>query len=319
MEKVKPSEAASMLNSCINKRRPMIIWGDFGVGKSDVARQVAASRGMKLYDVRGSLIDAVDLRGCPYVDNGVTRWGVPSFLPQVDEPALVLLDEMNRAPMMVQNALLSLVLDRRIGEYVLPDSVAVAACCNMDGAGVSRSPEALDNRFIHCQMVVDVYDWSKWAMSNGIHPAVVAYNRFRTEHLHQVVKGQKANATPRSWSFVSDMVHEGGPCRDKLIAGAIGKPIADEFLAFLGIFSNAPNLDAILINPTGAPIPPASEPATLYAVAHGLALRSNAANFDKILVYFDRLPEEFAVFGVREAIRTAPEVQATNCTKMHCR
>src|SRR5213078_3414651 len=99
-------------------------------------------------DVRAVLLDPVDIRGLPHVNgDGRSHWAIPDFLPrEEDGPTLVFLDELNRAPQLVQNACLQLALDRRVGEYRLPDSCVVVAAGNPDNhRGVTRMSEALAN------------------------------------------------------------------------------------------------------------------------------------------------------------------------------
>lgn len=144
---VKPSEAIRALDACISAQLPAIIWGSPGVGKSDIVAQLADSRSWQLIDVRAPQFDAVDLRGLPSVLAGKTVWNTPDFWPVQGCPdTLLFFDELNRAPQMTQNALLQLILNRRLGDYRLPDNVAMAAACNResDGGGVQKMTAAFD-------------------------------------------------------------------------------------------------------------------------------------------------------------------------------
>ena len=117
---MKASGIASALRSMIGARQPVFIWGGPGIGKSAVVAQVAASMGVPVQDVRALLLDPVDLRGLPYLGtDGRSKWATPDFLPAAGK-GILFLDELNAAPSMVQAACYQLVLDRRLGEYVLP-------------------------------------------------------------------------------------------------------------------------------------------------------------------------------------------------------
>lgn len=311
---MKPSEIATALACCIDAQQPAIAWGAPGIGKSQVAQQTAAKLGRKVRDVRASLLDPVDLRGIPTTKDGKTHWCPPAFLPTVaDGPMLLLLDELNRAPVMTQNALFQLVLDRKLGEYELPDTCAIIACCNResDGGGVQKMPQALSNRFTHLEMEPDLDDWCKWAVSANVEPAVIAFLRFRPDLLHQFSRTDRAFPTPRSWEFVSRITAKkpGNGIEHALYCGAVGSGAAVEYSAFLRLFRELPNIDAIMLNPDTAQLP--GQPATMFAVASALARRATVSNFGRVLQYVNRMPQEYGVFCVKDAVRRDQTLQAT--------
>lgn len=310
-----PSSVATAVTCCIKAKQPVIIWGAPGIGKSQVVQQTAFALGRAVLDVRASLLDPVDLRGIPQVTaDGLTRWCPPSFLPSAGSPAsIILLDELNRAPVLTQNGLFQLVLDRALGGYRLPDNCEIIACCNResDGGGVQRMPQALANRFVHIDMEPSLDDWCKWAVVSNIEPAVIAFLRFRPDLLHLFSRTDKAFPTPRSWAFVSKITSEkpGNGIEHALYAGAVGEGAAVEYSAFIRMYRELPNIDAILLNPASAPVP--SGPATLFAVSSALARRTNTGNFGRVLKYFGRMPQEYGVFGVQDAVRRDLTLQAT--------
>ncbi len=309
---MKPSEIAIALTCCIDAKQPVIVWGSPGIGKSQVTQQTGAKLNRRVIDVRASLLDPVDLRGIPSVKDGKTHWNTPAFLPSDNTPTLVLLDELNRAPVMTQNALFQLVLDRKLGEYTLPPTCEIAACCNResDGGGIVKMPQALCNRFAHLQMDVDLEDWSRWAIGANIEPAVIAFLRFRPELLHQFSRTERAFPTPRSWEFVSRITGKkpGNGIEHALYCGAVGDGAAVEYSAFLRLFRELPNIDAILLNPSTAALP--TQPATMFAVASALARRASVTNFGRVLQYTARLPQEYAIYAVKDAVRRDPTLSA---------
>lgn len=180
---MKPSEIASSLQLLARIHKPAFLWGPPGVGKS----QVAAALGIRLIDIRAILLDPVDLRGLPTVEQGRAAWAIPAFLPE-DGAGIVFLDELNAAPPLVQAACYQLGLDRALDEYRLPDGWTVFAAGNREGdrAVTARMSSALANRFVHLVFETDLDDWSGWAMGPGdLRPEVVAFLRWRPELLHQ--------------------------------------------------------------------------------------------------------------------------------------
>ncbi len=304
---MKPSHIAGTLDALTDIGQPVFVWGAPGVGKSQVVAQVAKKKGIDLVDVRAVLLDPVDLRGLPHIDeNRRACWCAPAFLP-TQGVGILFLDELNAAPPLVQAACYQLVLDRQLGEYHLPEGWSIVAAGNRetDRAVTHRMPSALANRFVHLNFDVDSKEWLIWAQNNEIAPEVIAFIRFRPQLLHSFdpQKDDKAFPTPRSWEFVSRiMSRQTSAIPDlELISGVIGDGAASEFCGFLKIYHNLPDPDTLLENPETAVVP--DDPATLYAVCELLSQKTDLTNLPQIMTYAKRLPPEFSVMLVRDAAR----------------
>ncbi len=308
---MKPSGIARALRVLIRAGQPVFVWAGPGVGKSSVVAEVAAELKLALRVVRALLLDPVDLRGLPFLGtDGRTKWATPEFLPQ-DGEGILFLDELNAAPAMVQASCYQLVLDRKLGEYTLPDGWAIVAAGNRDSdrAATTRMPTPLRNRFVHLEFEVDLQEWCEWAIQAGIRPEVIAFLRFRPALLSVFDKDATAFPSPRSWEFVSRILDSLGtpssPALEyELIAGAVGAGAATELSGFLRMFRELPDIDAILMNPLWAPVP--EEPSAQYPVASALARCASDSNFDRICTYLDRLPTEFRVLCVHDATLRDP-------------
>jgi MoxR-like ATPase len=281
-----------------------------------VVKQLAEALKIPLQDVRALLLDPVDLRGLPFLgDDGRSKWAAPEFLPQ-EGAGILFLDELNAAPAMVQASCYQLVLDRRLGEYTLPDGWAIIAAGNRDSdrGTTTRMPTPLRNRFVHLEFEVDVQEWSDWAIQSGIRPEVIAFLRFRPELLSAFDRDANAFPSPRSWELVSRILDsldsKSNPAIEhEVIAGAVGTGAATEFSAFLRMFRELPNIDSILLNPLQEPVP--ENAAAQYAVASALARSASDMNFDRICLYLNRLPTEFRVLCVRDATLREPAIRST--------
>lgn len=304
-----PSQIISSLHTLLSIRQPVFLWGAPGVGKSQVVAAVAHSMGYALRDIRAVLLDPVDLRGIPRItEAGVTEWCAPSFLPSASDPAkgVLFLDELNAAPPLVQAACYQLILDRRIGEYVLPDGWVVVAAGNRekDRAVTHRMPTALSNRMVHLEFDVSLDDWLAWATRSGIRPEVTAFLQFRPRLLHDFdpQSASRAFASPRSWAFVSAIL-DAAPEADVeygLYRGAVGDASAAEFMGFLGVWRDLPTVDEILAAPETARVP--HEPAALYAVSEALASKASFDSMPAIVAYLERIPVEFGVLCIKQAV-----------------
>src|SRR5579859_1220966 len=281
---MKASVIYRALSTLITAKQPVFIWGGPGIGKSAVVRQVAEDLAVPLQDVRALLLDPVDLRGLPFLGtDGRSKWATPEFLPQ-DGAGILFLDELNAAPAMVQASCYQLVLDRKLGEYTVPDGWAIIAAGNRDSdrGATTRMPTPLRNRFVHLEFEVDVQEWSEWALQAGMRPEVIAFLRFRPDLLSQFDRDANAFPSPRSWSFVSKIL-DGATSPEtehQLIAGTVGQGAATEFAAFLATYRNLPNIDAILMNPEKEPVP--ANAAAQFAVATALSHCATDMNFDRV-------------------------------------
>jgi len=302
---MKPSRLMEALKVCIAAQQPTFIWGPPGVGKSNVVKQIAAMMRMKLTDVRAVLLDAVDLRGLPYLVDGKAMWAAPGFLPTSGK-GILFLDELNAAPPLVQAACYQLVLDRKIGEYELPKGWVVVAAGNRetDRAVTSRMPSALANRFAHLNFDVDLEDWVAWALDKGLQTPVIAFLRFRPELLHKFdpQRNEKAFPSPRSWEFTSNILSAANAeIEYDLASGIVGEGAASELIGFMRIYRSLPDPDMVLMAPGKAAIP--EDPATMYAICGALAHKASDQNIGRVIKYANRLPVEFSVLLVRDCVK----------------
>ena len=251
-----PKAAKRSIQKAINVRRPVFLWGPPGIGKSDIVKQIGEDSGREVIDVRLALWEPTDIKGIPYynADAGKMVWAPPAELPTDPESkAIIFLDELNSAPPAVQAAAYQLILNRRVGTYKLPDGVDIVAAGNRDGdRGVTyRMPAPLANRFVHLEAKVDFDDWQDWATLNKIHPEVVGYVGFAKQDLYDYdpKSASKAFATPRSWSFVSDLLSDDDIDNDtlhNLVAGAIGDGLSTKFMAHRKVAGRMPKAADIL-------------------------------------------------------------------------
>jgi hypothetical protein len=257
---VSPNSAKASIKHAMLKKRPLFLWGPPGIGKSDIVKQITDSfTNSHLIDIRLSLWEPTDIKGIPYFDSnsGTMVWGAPSELPTQEfasqyNTIVLFLDEMNSAAPAVQAAAYQLILNRRVGTYVLPDNVVIVAAGNREAdKGVTyRMPAPLANRFIHLELAVSFDDWFGWAVENKVHRDVVGYLTFAKKDLYDFdpKSPSRSFATPRSWSFVSELLEDGidDSTTTDLVAGAVGEGLAVKFMAHRKVASSMPNPSDIL-------------------------------------------------------------------------
>jgi hypothetical protein len=267
------SEASKHLNSIIQGqiKTSLMMWGAPGIGKSSIVAKVAKMNEMEIIDVRLSQLAPTDLRGLPYVDNGIACFAPPSFLPQSGS-GILFLDEVNLAPPAIQNVAMQLVLDRRVGDYVVPDNWYIVAAGNRaeDRAAVSQMPAPLTNRFLHLTVEADLNSWKEYALTNGVAEQIISFLNFRPQLLHSFSKNAVAWPSPRSWDFASDLLKIGMP-----VDAAVGEGAAAEFKSFVKLYTKLPDVDKILAGDKNIKVP--KEPSLTYALTGALVGRSEDA------------------------------------------
>jgi DNA polymerase III delta prime subunit len=308
-----PNQALRALTATWQLKRPLLLWGPPGVGKSSVVRQAAHELGVEFRDLRGSQLDPVDLRGVPFVKDGRAEWATPAFFPRGGE-GILLLDEIDKAPSMVQAAFLQLVLDRSVGEYTLPEGWWVVAAANRveDRAGSGRLISPLLNRFCHLDVEPSLPEWQQWALGAGIRPEVRAFLNFKTNLLFafEPALNERAFPTPRSWEAVSDLYGLFPPedLLHDLVSGAVGRGPAAEFLGFVQVWGSLPDIDQLLKNPQQHPIP--HDLVSLHALGSAVVERlrpTNGAPVDvkvprAVALLMTRLPQEIQASVFRDAV-----------------
>ena len=259
IETLKPSKVKKAIQVAFATKRAVFIWGPPGIGKSSVVQQVSQENGYDFVDVRLSQMAPEDIRGVPVIhDMGsekTVRWTLPYFFPRDPNSKVVLFfDEMNAAAPSVQAAAYQIVLDRKIGEYTLPENTVIIAAGNRetDRGVVFKMPTPLANRFIHLEMCVDFNDFYQYGVDNNFHRDVIAFLNFKKEMLYKFDPNSASRGfpTPRSWNFVSDILNSGVAFADDeltaLIAGAIGSGAAIEFVEYRKETANIPSIPKIL-------------------------------------------------------------------------
>ena len=266
------SEIQSSLGKIISNgiKHSVFLWGPPGIGKSSIVKKVATDANMKLVDLRISQLAPTDLRGLPLVQDGKAHFAPPSFLPQ-DGTGILFLDEANQASPSMMALAQQLILDRQVGDYVVPDGWFIVAAGNRteDRAAVSQMPAPVANRFIHFNVESDLASFKEYAIRKGLNEQIISFLNFRPKLLFDFNKNATAWPSPRSWEFANTLLDI-----DLEIDAAVGQGASAEFYAYQSIYSRLPDLDAIL---SGQSVEVPHEPSLMYAVCGALVSRAKSA------------------------------------------
>jgi hypothetical protein len=190
----------AVLEVAYRARRPVLLEGSTGIGKSEVVQALAQRLGVGHVVLDLSLLEPPDLVGLPIVENGTTRYATPRILPR-EGSGILMLEELNRAERYIQQPALQLLSARALHEYVLPEGWVVFAAINPPTGEYQVSPldPALRARFLELPVRPDRGAWLAWAVTRDVHPAVLALARAHERIFDEV--------PPRTWTYVSQLLH----------------------------------------------------------------------------------------------------------------
>jgi len=258
---MRPTHIAAILDREFNstltgQHTPVMLWGPPGVGKSQFIAQVAAKHQVPLIDIRLSQMEPTDLRGIPFRVNDMVEWAIPAMLPDAERhgpTGILFLDEITSAAPTVSTAAYQLILDRRLGDYFIPDGWAIFAAGNRQGdRGVTYSmPAPLANRFTHYEVEANLDDWVMWAHAFGIDERVIGFLRFRPDLLFNFDPAHNPIAfpSPRSWEFADRALKKFTSMPTLLgdgLQACVGPAAGIELKAFIDSMDQLPDIDGII-------------------------------------------------------------------------
>lgn len=322
---MKPIELAKLIKArfLASIKRPVHIEGSPGIGKTQIPGQVATELSAELKEtigfkvVHAPLLQPEDY-GMPVtsmdrkdVDFVVSKEKFPLVGSDCPDRGLFLIDELPQADTNAQKILRNLIQEREIhGKRIKPNWMILSTGNRtIDRAGANRLLSHLSNVLTRIELEVSIDDWTNWALKNGVKPEVIAFIRFKSALINNFDPQQEINATPRAWvEGVSASLGVVDPSLEfQVFKGDVGEGPAVEFLSFLKVCRKLVSVDTIILNPTGTPVP--TETNILYALSGSLAHRVTKDNFGRIMQYVNRIPGEFGLLFIRDAIKMHPEIQ----------
>jgi len=189
-----------------------LLWGHFGVGKTDIAKEIAKETGRELIILIISQMEPGDLIGLPSRDSEKTVFLKPDWWPNKDE-VIIMIDEINRAHRSIRNAIMQLLLDRRIHNHILPNGAWIMGAANppdeeYDQVDLITDP-AFMSRFFHLELSPDVDDWIDWSNQESVKSEVISFIREYPEYLSpdkMVSMRLNLRPSPRSWYKLSNVL-----------------------------------------------------------------------------------------------------------------
>lgn len=259
--------------------RPVFIWGAPGIGKSAIVEEFAMELNLECVSLLGSQLAPEDIIGVPQIADGRSVFCPPRTIAR-EEPYCLFLDELNACSHEVQKAFYSLILERRIGEYHLPEGSIVIGAGNraQDSAITKPMSSALVNRMFHVELTASPRIWLEWAAYHGIHRCVYDYIAMRPDHLwSQPPKTEEPFSTPRSWHMLSDAMQSWGEDMSltdltTLANGCLTPAHATQFVAYMRQIRSKYSLNRIISGEERWPDRPEDRD-ILYFMAHSFRVQ----------------------------------------------
>lgn len=308
------------LHFSVPLKRPVLITGRPGVGKTHVVEQVKDELGMK-YILRHPVIDdPTNYKGLGFAVSNTKadflHFGSMSEIMEADEPTLCFFDDIGPAPAAVQAALMQLLWAREIDGKKVSPHVAFLGATNRreDRSGVGGILEAVKGRFSIVPFEVEVEAWVQWALAQAFMPVeLIAACRFFPEWLTtwSPTSAIENSPNPRNIAEVGFYMSHGIPegLEYDVYRSRLGEAAATKLHAFINLYSKLPSVEEIILNPDGAKLP--TDPGSQYAISLVLAKRSNDQNFGPIVTYVSRMPKEFGVAFMKDVEQINKNLLAT--------
>jgi hypothetical protein len=313
------------IKTCMAAGVNLVVYGPPGIGKTQIAKQAAAALNRIYAEMLLAGRDIGDLM-MPYVEpgNGLTFHYNPA-IPTVgnnafDKPTLLNIDEFSGAQRLMQNVLLKVLDEHKVGEAQLRDDVWIMATGNrsFDLAHVEQISAALSNRATFVTVEPDLQTFLHFGVAHNFHPIVLSWCRFDEENLFSFdrdsfLAGDVAFPSPRSNERLSNLLH----IRDRegidddifrnLCAGTIGKARGVKFSGFVKIANDMPDLDGLL-NGVKQPVP--HDPAVIYATLYSLTQKVERPNLQHAVDYIERFEPEWSQMFVSAVTKAKPTIVA---------
>ncbi len=202
-------------------KKPVLIRGRHGIGKSETVYQVAETMGMPVVERRASQMTEGDLLGLPdnrdVIVNGIkaTTFNPPDwFVTACTEPVVLFFDEIDRATMEVRQGIFELTDSRKInGHYLHPETVIMGAVNGGEHGAQYQvgefDPAELD-RWTVFDLEPTTEDFLRWAKGK-IDDMVWDFINHNHGHLIHTddYEPNKVYPTPRSWVRFDECIVSG--------------------------------------------------------------------------------------------------------------
>lgn len=320
VKKVNHEELQEILKAHYEKKISVLVFGRFGIGKSEVicetAKNIARKKNREfvewnrtnrekkeelfknpekyfvLIDVRLSENEHSDIKGLPVfnddkrsIDFKSPMWAL--YMEQSKSDGVLFFDEISLAPPIVVSSCYKILYDRIINDIKIGEDWFIVGATNTDEdrAYTHELAPPIRDRGSEIELLPPTADaWTNWAIKNGVDSRIIGYLNFKQSNLWNVeFESNQKHTSPRGWFRLNKLINgEKDFKKIEIIgSGAIGEGIFSEFVAFCKIQEEI-KLDELIKNPEKIKKLPENEK-TLgikYFIATTIAERYRAGKVD---------------------------------------
>jgi energy-coupling factor transporter ATP-binding protein EcfA2 len=271
--------ATSILNG--GDKRTILVQGHMGTGKSSLLTTLSRDLPKHTpcyFDCTTKDLGYITIPKMNQLDNAdyVSYATNEELGAHHKNPIILMIDEYGKANPAVKNALLRVMLERKIGGYELhPDSLVFATTnLGAEGVGDLLPPHARNRITVITARKPDNMEWIEWGINNGIDHTLLGWCKDNPHLFHgfEDVKDPDDNpyiyhpkqqrtafVTPRSLEAASDWLktreHFDDQTLTGLLMGTIGERGAMDLMAFVKLSDQLPSLQSIKDEPKTAKVP----------------------------------------------------------------
>ena len=252
---------SQIVHHVTNVRKPVLLRGRHGIGKSTVVYQYAAQQNMEVVERRASQMTEGDLVGLPSIEDNSTTFNPPDwFKAACDRPVVLFLDEVDRATLEVRQGIFELTDSRKLNGHTLHPDTLVFAAVNGGEHGAQYQVGEMDPAELDRWTVFDIEPsvevWLSWAKESQVSDEIwnfINQNRNHLEHTDDF-EPNKVYPSRRSWERLdkcltqADLLKEASPVLYNLTSAFVGFEAAVAFNDFVLNYDRQVTTDDILIH-----------------------------------------------------------------------
>jgi len=252
---------SNIVHHVTNVRKPVLLRGRHGIGKSTVVYQFADKMGLPVVERRASQMTEGDLVGLPSIEGNSTRFNPPDWFKQAcDKPVVLFLDEVDRATIEVRQGIFELTDSRKLNGHTLHEDTLVFAAVNGGEHGSQYQVGEMDPAELDRWTVFDVEpsveDWLNWAKDNSVSEITwdfINQNRSHLEHTDDY-EPNKVYPSRRSWERLDECLQKASllegasPALYTLTSAFVGFEAAVAFNDFVQNYDRQVTVEDILVH-----------------------------------------------------------------------
>jgi hypothetical protein len=301
----------------VGSKRTVLVQGHMGTGKSTLLRTLSAALPKHTpcyFDCTTKDLGDITL---PRIAEAGADAAYVSYATNEElgahhgGPIILMIDEYGKSNPSVKNALLRLMLERKIGSYSLhPDSIIFATTnLGAEGVGDLLPPHARNRITVVTARKPSNMEWIEWGINSGIDHTLLGwckdnpqlFNSFDDHknpddnpYIYHPKQQRPSFVTPRSLEAASDILKSRGGMDDMTVTAALMGTIGDrgamDLMAFVKLADQLPSLESIKKSPDTAKIPTSA--AAVCMVVYRTLASIDKEWLDAWMTYLVRLDKE---------------------------